>query len=125
MDFETNDSGGWIVPEGTEIPNDTSIPACSVLGNGCTLGNGCRLGDNCKLEGVVANRWMTLANVDGSGRQILIVTDGESIKVRAGCFIGSPEEFALKARRERKYLYADIIPHAAKSMIKDIERGVS
>jgi NDP-sugar pyrophosphorylase family protein len=86
------------------------------IGNDCTLGDGCKLGDDCKLEGIVAKRWLTMANVDGSGRKILIVTDGKTTKVRAGCFIGSPQEFSDKAKAENKPLYATLVPFVANQL---------
>jgi hypothetical protein len=68
------------------------------------------------LEGIVAKRWLTMANVDGSGRRILIVTDGKTTKVRAGCFIGSPQEFSDKAKAENKPLYSTLVPFVANQL---------
>lgn len=137
MTFETNEHGGWIIPAGTNIPAETSVPAFSRLGNDCTLGNwcdigtGCRLGDGCRLgtgcnlgndctlEGVVARHWLTLANVDGTGRQILVVSDGATTKIRAGCFVGTPDEFVAKAKIEGKTRYASVIPAVVAAMLAE------
>lgn len=86
--FKTNDKGG------------TEIPACSVVPAYCTLGNGCKLGSNCSWLGVES--WLTLANVDGSGRH------AAGVKVEAGCFVGSLEKFCAKAAAENKHRYAAV-----------------
>ncbi len=121
--FELNAEGGWIVPAGTKIAAGTKIPAHSQLGNWCTLGNDCTLGDRCRLgngctlEGLIAKRWLTLANVDGSGRQILIVPDGKETKVRAGCFIGTADQFVQKAQAKGKHIYAAVIPAVVAALL--------
>ena len=132
--FELNAKGGWIVPADTVIPDETVIPdyselgyGCTLgydctLGNGCTLGNCCTLGNDCKLGygcklgentswlNTTVKSWLTLANVDGTGRQIKIVrgTDNQ-IKIEAGCFLGTLEEFIAKAKGENKLRYVSII----------------
>ena len=67
----------------------------------------------------VHGNWMTASNIDGSGRQIIIVTDGVKTIVRAGCFAGSLTEFAKKANAEGKYLYASMIPAMASILMAD------
>ena len=108
--FELNAKGGWIVPAKTEIPNETVIPDFSEIGNGCTLGDGCKLGENTRWLNTTVKSWLTLANVDGSGRQIKIVrgTDNQ-IKIETGCFLGTLEEFLAKAKGENKLRYVSII----------------
>lgn len=100
--FKTNDKGGWIVPDGTEIP------ACSVVPAYSTLGNGCKLGSNCSWLGVES--WLTLANVDGSGRQ---VKHAAGVKVEAGALL---EKFCAKAAAENKHRYAAVIQAVAEVM---------
>ena len=78
--------------------------------NVCEFGNACKLGYECIVEGVQMQWIMTAANIDGSGRQILIVSDGDKVLVRAGCFLGSVEEFTAKAKSEGKHFYAAVIP---------------
>ena len=109
MIFEKNKLGGWLVPDNTIIPANTVIPAYSELGNDCTLGNECELGTYCTLEGVKPIQWLTLSNVDGTGRQVLIIKHAGGVLVRAGCFLGTPEEFIEKARDEGKHTYVSII----------------
>jgi hypothetical protein len=51
-----------------------------------------------------------LANVDGSNRQIKIVRSDEGeIKIEAGCFIGTLDEFIAKAKSEGKLRYVAVI----------------
>ena len=114
--FELNAKGGWIVPARTEIQDETVIPDYSELGDFCTLGHGCTLGYGCKLGentnwlNTTVKSWLTLANVDGSGRQIKIVRGTDSqIKIEAGCFLGTLEEFLAKAKEENKFRYVSII----------------
>ena len=134
MTYETNELGGWIVPDGTTLPPGTVVPSYSYIGNdgtighGCTIGNGCRIGYGCSIgnDGTIGNRciigygctwlgvqvykWLTLANVDGSGRQLKVVVavDG-SVKVEAGCFVGTADEFCKKAAAEGKGTYVAVV----------------
>ena len=133
MNYELNAKGGWIVPANSTIPADTVIPSYSELGNYCTLGYGCKLGDYCTLGydctlgdycklgdcctlgfgctwlGVTVESWLTLANVDGTGRQVKVVKHAGGIKIEAGCFIGTLEEFTSKAESEGKLRYVAVI----------------
>ena len=81
------------------------------FGNNCVLGTGCKIGPantltGCTVLGLVVKRFMTLANVDGSGRLVLVVL-GEcgNIKVETGCFCGSVDEFCERAEQEGKHRY--------------------
>lgn len=82
---------------------------CCELGSGCKLGNDCELGNDCVWLGVTVDYWLTMSNVDGSGRQIKVVKHGASFKIEAGCFIGSAEEFIAKAKAEGRHTYAAVI----------------
>ena len=88
------------------------------LGDCCKLGDCCQLGNHCTLEGLLCRRFMNLSNVDGSGRQILLVTDGKKVLVRAGCFLGSPKEFCAKAEKGKKSVYADTVRAVAAIPLK-------
>ena len=87
----------------------------SEFGTGCDLGKeveigcGIKRGGNFKMEGVVVQKLLTVANLDGSGRQVLLIKHKGGILVRAGCFVGTPEEFCSKAEVEGKLLYVDIV----------------
>lgn len=134
MDFQRNELGGWIVPDGTTLPPGTVVPSYSYIGNYCTIGNDCTIGDRCRIGndctigygcsignyctigygctwlGVQVYKWLTLANVDGSGRQLKVVVavDG-SVKVEAGCFVGTADEFCKKAAAEGKGTYVAVV----------------
>ena len=128
------------MPAGTKIAGGTEIPAYSELGYGCTLGNhctlsnhctlgdcctlgnNCKLGAYCKLEGITCKRFMNLSNVDGSGRQLLIITDGKKVLVRAGCFLGNPEEFCARAEKGNKPVYADMVRAVAAILLKHAKK---
>ena len=92
------------------------------LARGCTLDKGCEFGAcinlvGCTVLDLVVKRFMTLANVDGSGCQVLIVL-GEcgNIKVETGCFQGTVKELCSRAKSEGKLVYVAVITAAAKAM---------
>ena len=102
--FNTNNLGGWIIPAGTEIEAETGIPRYSEIGDAC------KIGDGCTWLGVKVKSWLTLANVDGSNRQIKVVrSDEDEIKIEAGCFVGTLDEFIAKAKSEGKLRYVAVI----------------
>ena len=61
-----------------------------------------------------------MPNVDGTGRQITIIVHTEGIKVRAGCFAGTLDEFCHKAMSENKTRYARVIRAAAEALQQDV-----
>ena len=126
--FNTNEKGGWIIPAETAVAPGTHIPNYSEIGNGCKIGddckigndceigdcceigNGCKIGDVCIWLGVKAKSWLTLANIDGSGRQIKVVRSvDDEIKIEAGRFQGVLAEFIDRAKAEGKLRYVSII----------------
>ena len=117
MDFQRNELGGWIVPDGTTLPPGAVVPSYSYIGDYCTIGNGCSIGDGCTWLGVRASKWLTLANVDGSGRQLKVVVavDG-SVKVEAGCFVGTADEFCDRAKDEGKGTYVSVVRAVAQAL---------
>ena len=99
------------------------------LGNDCTFGDYCKLGDYCTLGyelnpgehlqwlGAEVESFLTLSNVDGSGRQVKLVKHVNStVMVEAGCFLGTVDEFVAKAEDEGKLRYARLIPLIAANM---------
>ena len=122
MQFETNARGGWVIPAYTSIPAHTSIPAWSEigayckLGNSCKIGHGCDLGANTQWMGVTVESWLTLANVDGTGRQIKVVKHAKGVRVEAGCFQGTLEDFCIQAASEGKDRYVRVISAVAAAM---------
>ena len=59
---------------------------------------------------------MTLSNVDGSGRQIILIKHSDGIIVRTGCFVGDISEFIEKAKSENKMKYVSIVGAIAEVM---------
>ena len=88
----------------------------SKLGDGCKLGHGCELGANTQWMGVVVESWLTLANVDGLGRQIKVVKHALGVRVEAGCFQGTLEDFCTKAAGEGKGRYVRVVSAVAAAM---------
>ena len=93
-----------------------TLGASCTLGNDCTLGNNCTLGVNAQWMGVTVQSWLTLANVDGTGRQIKVVKHEGGVRVEAGCFQGTLEEFCAKAAGEGKDRYVRVISAVAAAM---------
>ena len=91
------------------LGNHCELGDYCILGSWCMLGNGCELGNRCILENVTVHKFMTLANVDGTGRQILLIKHDGGILVRAGCFVGTVEAFCEKAESEGKHFYSKVI----------------
>ena len=60
--------------------------------------------------------WLTLGNVDGSGRQVKVVKYDGGLLVEAGCFQGTLEEFCTKAAAEGKDRYVRVISAVAAAM---------
>ena len=116
MAYRLNAHGGWIIPSHTLIPCSTRIPARSDLGEGCTLGAYCKIGGDARWMGVTVQSWLTLANVDGTGRQVKVVKHAEGVRVEAGCFQGTLEEFCAKAASEGKGRYVRVVAAVAAAM---------
>ena len=93
-----------------KIGDDCEIGNYCKIGNYCEIGDGCKIGDGCIWLGVEAKSWLTLANIDGSGRQIKVVRGvDDEIKIEAGCFQGALAEFIDRAKAEGKLRYVSII----------------
>lgn len=97
MNYEINYNGGWIVPSNSTILANSVIPNYSELGH------------RCMWLGVTVESWLTLANVNGSGRQIKVIKHTNGVKIEAGYFIGTDVEFLAKAKSEGKLRYVAII----------------
>lgn len=85
------------------------MPSWSEIGHGCTIGDNCTIGHCCTWLGVTVQQWLTLANVDGTGRQVKIVRHETGVVIEAGCFIGTPEVFVERAAQEGKHVYVAVI----------------
>ena len=60
--------------------------------------------------------------MDGSGRQLLLVTDGEKVLVRAGGFLGSPKEFCAKVKKEGKPVYVAAVKAVARVLLDTVNQ---
>ena len=63
---------------------------------------------------------MNMSNVDGSGRKILIIVHKGGIKIEAGCFDGTLDEFCAKAEVEGKTRYVKVVKAAALALQEDV-----
>ncbi|MDK4529822.1 hypothetical protein [Kingella kingae] len=89
------------------------------LGNCNKLGSSFKFGKRLKMEGVEVIDFMTMANVDGSGRiQIIVHTKG--LLIRAGCFVGTLDEFCAKAESEYKTRYSKVVRAVAEAFYADV-----
>ena len=92
----------------------------NTMGDWNTLGNFFHHGKRLKMEGVKVLALMCLSNVDGTGRQIIVIVHTDGIKIRAGCFAGTLEEFCDKATAENKTRYARVVRAAAEALRQDV-----
>lgn len=96
------------------------------LGNRNTLGNGLLFGKRLTMEGVKVLALMCMSNVDGSGREIQIIVHTDGIKIRAGSFAGTLDEFCEKANKENKTRYSRVVRAAAEALHADVlEKGIT
>lgn len=118
-----------LIGNDVSIGDNCIIDECSELGCGCYIGEGCIIGHrivaigdmvnicaNVSMEGVIVQKIMTLANVDGSGRQVIVIKHKDGILIRAGCFAGDLTMFVKKATEEGKMKYVKMIQCACECL---------
>ena len=105
-----------------EIGDSARIGDCVKIGNGAEIGDHAKIGDKFRCEGLEVIDFFTMANVDGTGRRIYIYVHTAGITIRAGCFIGTLDEFCNKAEEEAKYLYAVTVRAAAEAFAAEVQR---
>ena len=122
-----NTLGNWNkLGNRNKLGNGNTLGDDNTLGNWNKLGDGFKFGKRLKIEGVRVLALMNMSNVDGSGRKILIVIHTHGIIVRAGCFVGSLDEFCEKALSEGKMRYARVVKAAAEALAEDVrESGIT
>lgn len=138
--------GGTEIPPWSEIGHSCTLgDGCTLgrrclLGYSCTLGNYCTLGDSCTLghdctlggdcligygchiprptwNGTKVSRWLTLANVDGTGHMVLILQDEQGeVWIETGCFFGPLDNFIARAQSEGKHVYVAVVSAVVKSL---------
>jgi hypothetical protein len=106
------------------LGDDNTLGDRNTLGNWNTLGERFKFGARLIAEGVRVLALMCMSNVDGSGRKLTVFVHTKGIKIRAGCFAGSLEEFCAKASAEGKTRYARVVRAAAEALAADVaEKG--
>lgn len=127
IDKGINVSWGCTFGNGCLFVGDSEINASS-FGDGCLFGPGCTFrgksifGKDCvflcddptaKPNPTVLKEFK-MSGVDGSGREITVTIWSDwVIKVKAGCFNGTLDEFCKKARKENKMFYVHVVEDAA------------
>ena len=107
------------------LGDDNKLGDDNTLGDCNKLGDGFKFGDRLTMESVKVIALMCMSNVDGSGRKITIIVHTEGIKVRAGCFAGSLDEFCDRALSEGKKRYARVVRAAAETLADVVsEEGI-
>ena len=110
----------------TQFGDDATLGDGNTLGAHSELGSGFRFGHRLQMSGCKVLALMCMSNVDGSGRQINVIVHTEGIKVEAGCFVGTLDEFCEKAISEGKTRYARVVRAAAEALQDDvIEKGIT
>ena len=105
-----------------KIGNYAEIGKSVEIGEWVIIGDCVKIGDKFSCEGLEVIDFFTMANVDGTGRRIHIYVHTKGVTVRAGCFIGTLDEFCEKAEDEGKYLYAITVRAAAEAFAAEIQR---
>ena len=117
-----------------EIGDNTRIGKWAKIGNHVEIGKGVEIGewviigdcveigDKFRCEGLEVIDFFTMSNVDGTGRRIYIYIHTTGITIRAGCFIGTLDDFCNKAEDEGKYLYAVTVRAAAEAFAAEVHR---
>ena len=116
--------------DGNKLGNYNKLGSGNIIGDWNKIGNGNIIGSRNKIgeclkvgtrfsaECVRVIDFFTMANVDGTGRQIQVFIHTEGVLVRAGCFKGTLDEFCDKSARQGKHKYAAVVRAAAEAMQK-------
>ena len=103
-----------------DFGDDNTLGKCNKFGDNLRFGKRLKLSD-CKVLAL-----MCMSNVDGSGRKINVIVHTEGIKIEAGCFGGTLDEFCKKATSDGKTRYARVVRAAAEALQADvIEKGIT
>ena len=106
----------------TDIGNNADIGDYAKIGNWAEIGDNAIIGNKFRCEGLEVIDFFTMSNVDGTGRRLYVYVHTTGITIRAGCFIGTLDEFCNKAGDEGKYLYAVTVRAAAEAFAAEIHR---
>ena len=105
-----------------EIGDNADIGDYAKIGNWAEIGDNAIIGNKFRCEGLEVIDFFTMSNVDGTGRRLYVYVHTTGITIRAGCFIGTLDEFCNKAEDEGKYLYAVTVRAAAEAFAAEIHR---
>ena len=94
----------------------------TIFGKQILFGACTKFGDDCYIEDEKLVKIITAANIDGTGRQVMLIFNGETVKVRAGCFFGTYQEMARNALSESKPVYASVVTAMAEAMINELKK---
>ena len=103
---------------GSEFGEESKFGAYAKFGAESEFGSGSKFGSGCSYRGFAFKKFMSSANIDGSGRQIKIFSAGKAVMVEAGCFWGTAEEFCNRAKKEGKNTYFNVVGAIAKAIVK-------
>ena len=105
-----------------KIGNYADIGKSVEIGEWAIIGDCVKIGDKFHCEGLEVIDFFTMSNIDGTGRRIHIYVHTKGITIRAGCFLGTLDEFCNKAEDEGKYLYSTTVRAAAEAFAAAIHR---
>ena len=105
-----------------QIGNYAEIGKSVEIGEWVIIGDCVKIGDKFRCEGLEVIDFFTMSNIDGTGRRIHIYVHTKGITIRAGCFIGTLDEFCNKAEDEEKYLYSTTVRAAAEAFAAEVRR---
>ena len=106
----------------TEIGDYAEIGESVEIGEWVTIGDRVKIGDKFRCEGLEVIDFFTMSNIEGTGRRIHIYVHTKGVTVRAGCFIGTLDDFCNKAEDEGKYLYSTTVRAAAEAFAAEVHR---
>ena len=105
-----------------KIGNYAEIGKSVEIGEWVIIGDHVKIGDKFRCEGLEVIDFFTMSNIDGTGRRIHIYVHTRGVTVRAGCFIGTLDDFCNKAEDEGKYLYSTTVRAAAEAFAAEVHR---
>ena len=105
-----------------KIGNYAEIGKSVEIGEWVIIGDCVKIGDKFRCEGLEVIDFFTMSNIDGTGRRIHIYVHTTGITIRAGCFLGTLDEFCNKAEDDEKYLYSTTVRAAAEAFAAEIQR---
>ena len=105
-----------------KIGNYAEIGKSVEIGEWVIIGDCVKIGDKFRCEGLEVIDFFTMSNIDGTGRRIHIYVHTKGITIRAGCFLGTLDEFCNKAEDEEKYLYSTTVRAAAEAFTAEVHR---